>query len=263
MIRLLSLLFHDVYEKHPSESGFPGPAANRYKLSVAAFQRQLVGLASVREDVPLLVDEETLPLAESGTFAITVDDGGVSFYTHVADRLEALGWRAHCFVPTGCIGRKEFLDRSQIRDLHRRGHGVGSHSVSHPARFASLSREAMAREWTDSRNALRDILGRDVTVASVPGGHYAPRVAAAVSEAGFRVLFTSEPETRVRIVDGCHVIGRFAVRRKCRPDFSARLGRLQRSALLREWVGWNGKKVARGILGASYPRLTARMSSSA
>src|SRR5688572_24007431 len=73
----VSLLFHDVYTSDPRESGFASAAADRYKLSVAAFDAQLEGLASVR-DRP---------------FVITVDDGGVSYYTLLADRLDARGWR--------------------------------------------------------------------------------------------------------------------------------------------------------------------------
>jgi peptidoglycan/xylan/chitin deacetylase (PgdA/CDA1 family) len=257
MIRLLCFLFHDVYERDPSESGFPGGAADRYKLPAAAFERQLHEIARVRADAPLVVDGRVPSARGHDAFAITVDDGGVSLYTQVAERLERLGWKAHGFVTTGCIGHKGFLDPSQIRDLHRRGHAIGSHSVSHPTRFAALSAQEMAREWADSRAALQDLLGEDVTVASVPGGYYTPRVAATASQAGFRALFTSEPETRVRVVEGCLVIGRFTLRRVCRDDLGARLARRQRSALVREWVMWNGKKAVKGVLGAAYPRLAA------
>src|SRR5438067_13509873 len=92
MSRLLTLLLHDVHEGDPSTSGFSGPAADRYKLTVAELEAQLAGLAAAmaggRQRVPV---------------SLTVDDGGVSFYTTVAERLEALGWRGHCLVTTGCI----------------------------------------------------------------------------------------------------------------------------------------------------------------
>src|SRR5207245_5689020 len=198
MTNLLSFLFHDVYAHDPGESGFSGSPADRYKLSTVEFEGQLSGLARARDDAPLLVNRSMPPAEGGGRFAITVDDGVVSCHTHVADRLEELGWRGHCFVTTGCIGRPGFLDRAQIRELRRRGHAIGSHSVSHPIRFNTYSWEQMLREWVDSRETLRNLLGEDVTVASVPGGYYSPRVAAAAAEAGFSALFTSEPETRAR-----------------------------------------------------------------
>jgi hypothetical protein len=61
----------------------------------------------------------------------------------------------------------------------------------------------------------------------------------------------------MRMVNGCMVTGRFTVRNSCGPDFAARLALLQQSALLREWISWNGKKVAKSVLGSAYPRLAA------
>jgi peptidoglycan/xylan/chitin deacetylase (PgdA/CDA1 family) len=242
MSRLLSLLLHDVYRSHPAESGFPGRAADRYKLSLAEFDRQMAELAEVRKDRAMLVTEEVSPRFDGGPFAITVDDGGLSYYTIVAERLESLGWRGHCFVTTGAIGCSGFLDAPQIRELRARGHVIGSHTVSHPRRFRGCPWTRMVYEWRESRKRLADIMGEDVTIASVPGGSFSPRVAHAAREAGLRLLFTSEPQTRVVEVGGCTVLGRFTVRAGCRPDFTRRLGRLEAGPRLKEWMLWNVKK---------------------
>lgn len=255
MRRLLSLLLHDVYTRGPSESGFSGPAADRYKLGAAEFEAQLAALARVRDDRPMLVSELSGEEREGVPVAITVDDGGVSYYTRVAERLEALGWRGHCLVTTDFIGRPGFLEKRQIQELHARGHLIGTHSVSHPNRFAACKWKEMVREWKESRKALQDVLGDDVTVGSVPGGYSSSRVAQAACEAGLKVLFTSEPETRVRSVGGCIMLGRFTLRRGCRADLAARFARLEPSTLLREWVGWNTKKMLKALLGEGYPRL--------
>src|SRR6267378_3753421 len=127
MKRVLSLALHDVYRSHPSESGFPGRAADRYKLTLAEFDAQIAGLARVRRDRPILVTEVPSGLAAVVPFTMTVDDGGLSYYTTVAERLEVRGWRGHCFVTTGAIGHPGFLDGRQIRELHARGHVIGSH----------------------------------------------------------------------------------------------------------------------------------------
>src|SRR5690606_31235253 len=119
-------------------------------------------------------------------------DGGESYYTAIAERLERRGWTGHCFVSTNFIGQRGFLDRRQIRALADRGHVIGSHSASHPARFSALPYGDMVSEWSRSRQILEDILARTVDVASVPGGYFSPAVARAAQEAGIRVLFTSE-----------------------------------------------------------------------
>ncbi|MFL6622865.1 MAG: polysaccharide deacetylase family protein [Sulfurifustis sp.] len=254
-MRVLSLLLHDVYERDASESGFAGPGADRYKLSVAELEAQLAAVGRVRRDRPILLSEPPTGAGATIPFAITVDDGGLSYYTAVADRLEARGWRGHCLVTTGFIGRRGFLDARHLRELRARGHVIGTHSVSHPPRFAACTRAQMLREWSDSRKTLQDILGEDVNVGSIPGGYFSRDVARAADAAGLKVLFTSEAHTRVRRIGGCRLIGRFAVRAGDRPEFSARLANLERFTLWREWAVWNGKKAAKFVLGADYPRL--------
>ena len=100
--------------------------------------------ASTNTSLPVSVTLATdLPASDTAAtgdtlpFLITVDDGGVSYYTVVADRLERLGWRGHCFVTTDMIGQRGFLTRRQIRELDGRGHIIGSHSASHPTRCGS------------------------------------------------------------------------------------------------------------------------------
>src|SRR5689334_12911833 len=218
--RVLSLLLHDVYRRERSESGFAGAAADRYKLSVAQLDAQLSGLAAALDAPPVLVGAPEGEAPAGVPVAITVDDGGVSYYTTVAPRLESLGWRGHCLVTTGFIGRRGFLDAGQIRELHARGHCIGTHSVTHPQRFALCSTGQLLREWSDSRKALQDVLGADVTVGSVPGGSFSRRVAETAGAAGLRTLFTSEPQVRVGRVGSCAVLGRFTLRAGSRLDLA-------------------------------------------
>lgn len=255
MKRIRTLLFHDVFETHPGESGFTLPGADRYKLPVDAFEAQLRDLDGVLAQPPVLVTAQGEVLPDTVPVAITVDDGGRSYYGLVSERLEQRGWRGHCFVTTGQIGRRGFLDKHQLRELHRRGHLIGTHSVSHPARFALCSGKQMLREWRDSRKALQDILGADVVIGSVPGGYFSPAVAHAASVAGLTTLFTSEPESRVRQIGRCTVIGRFTVRRGCKPDYPAELAAGVLRALFSEWLIWNSKKPVKALLGELYPQL--------
>jgi len=289
-MRIVSLLFHDVYFRDPSESGFDSAAADRYKLPLAEFDAQLRGVARVRGDEPVLAGEmlaaglkacaTTLPglnseattlagpnsgattqqsaaqrFSPASFFTITVDDGGESYYTVAADRLEALGWCGHCFVTTDEIGRPGFVTASQIRQLDARGHAIGSHTASHPARFSTCTPERMRTEWTQSRQALEDIVGHEVTIASVPGGAFSTAVARAAAEAGARVLFTSEPTTAVHEQDGCLIVGRFTVRAGSRRDFASRIVLPSSQTRQSEWTGWNAKKLIKPLLGSTYARV--------
>jgi peptidoglycan/xylan/chitin deacetylase (PgdA/CDA1 family) len=256
-VRAISLLFHDVYRDEPSESGFVSAAANRYKLTVADFDAQLAGVAAVHPEPPILASgieprDDRGVASGTTTFALTVDDGGESYYTTVADRLEQRGWRGHCLVTTDFIGGRGFLSRSQIRELAERGHVIGSHSASHPARFNTLAFHRLATEWGRSRAALEDIIGHRVDVASVPGGYYSPVVARAACKAGIRVLFTSEPVTRVGTSSGCVLVGRYTIRRGDANDLARRLVSPSSAARARAWAIWNAKGLVRPLLGRSY-----------
>jgi len=235
-MRVVSLLFHDVYASDASESGFRSPAADRYKLTVPAFEAQLDGLWDVEAQ-------------------LTFDDGGLSYYTVVADRLEAVGRRGYCFVTTDFIGERGFLSPEQIRELDARGHVIGTHSASHPARFSALTTDEMRDEWSGSRMKLEDILGRAVTVGSVPGGYFSTAVAKAAADTGLRTLFTSEPTTKASACEACELIGRFTLRRGHPPEMARRFAASAPWARCGAWVGWNTKALVKPMLGASYARI--------
>jgi peptidoglycan/xylan/chitin deacetylase (PgdA/CDA1 family) len=282
--RAISLLFHDVYVEEAAESGFVSEAADRYKLRLAEFEAQLERIAAARSDAPLLVGrgesgargdgstqrslrsqerrEEPSSLRARPTqrpagmpWLITFDDGGVSYHTLIADRLEARGWRGHCFVTTDCIARRGFLDAAQIRDLDARGHVIGSHSASHPTRFSACSLTEMVDEWRQSRHTLEDLLGHAVQVASVPGGYFSPVVGRAAREAGITTLFTSEPVTSIAIDADFTLIGRFTIRRSDATETAMRWVLPAPWARFAAWTSWNAKGLIKPLLGPAYMRL--------
>jgi peptidoglycan/xylan/chitin deacetylase (PgdA/CDA1 family) len=235
------LLFHDVYASDPRESGFSSPAADRYKLAIPEFDRELASLVAAAP--------RSLP------FSLTFDDGGSSFYTVIADRLEALGWRGHFFVVTDRIDRTGFLTRGQIRELSDRGHVIGSHTASHPMRLNSYAAGVIEREWRVSVSALQDILGAPVETASVPGGFYGPAVAYAAAVAGVTTLFTSEPVRTTERVGACNVHGRFTIRGNCKPGLSGRLVSTAPWSRWGMWAQWNAKAAVKPLLGPRYVRV--------
>lgn len=254
MKSLINLLFHDVYQHTTNESGFSGAGADRYKLPIAGFRAQLSSVRAVRGDKPVLIN--SLPEYGSGLlpFAISVDDGGISYHSIIAPLLAEHGWLGHCLITTGHIGQPGFLHKQHIRELHAAGHLIGSHSVNHPAVFSNLSWDQLIMEWEQSKQTLEDIIGERITVGSVPGGSYSRNVAMAARAAGLEILMTSEPQTSEQDVDGCHVSGRFTLRRNSPPDLAGKLVRLKRGRRNQQWLAWNSKKLLKRALGAGYTR---------
>ncbi|MGH9769654.1 MAG: polysaccharide deacetylase family protein [Blastocatellia bacterium] len=255
--RVISLMYHDVVERGSHEaSGFGSADAALYKLEPEEFERHLAAIREVVTRSPILVTELMADKArQARPWMITFDDGGVSSYTPIADRLEEAGWRAHFFITTDYIGAPAFMSREQIRELHSRGHIIGSHSCSHPLRFASRPWDELKSEWGESVYKLSSLLNEPVRVASVPGGQYSRQVARAAAAAGIEALFTSEPTTRCAEIDGCLVLGRYAIQRWMSPAVAARVTLGRFAPRFRQWLWWEIKKIIKTLGGDYYLRL--------
>jgi len=255
--RVISLMYHDVVERAAHQaSGFASADAALYKLEPDQFERHLAAISNLVPDRPILVtDLMANMIGPAKPWMITFDDGGVSSYAPIADRLEAAGWRAHFFITTDYVGKPAFMSREQIRDLHRRGHIIGSHSCSHPLRFAALPYADLKREWGLSASVLSDLLGERVRIASLPGGQYSRQVVEAAAAAGIEALFTSEPTTRCAEIEGCLVIGRYAIQRGMAPAVAAGMALGQFAPRFRQWLWWEIKKGVKSLGGDYYLKL--------
>jgi peptidoglycan/xylan/chitin deacetylase (PgdA/CDA1 family) len=206
----IALGFHDVVESLSSARPIaPGHTTN-YTVDLRRFREHL---SAVRSGVGhrAVCTADYVDYYRSPVL-LTIDDGALSSYTRIAPALEELGWRGHFFITVNWIGTDGFLDEAQIKDLHQRGHLIGSHSCSHPSRMSTLRRCELLREWRNSCMRLQDIVGGPITVASVPGGYYSREVAVTAAECGIRVLFNSTPTVASTFVSGCRILGRYTVR---------------------------------------------------
>lgn len=237
--------FHEVTDD-PHSTGFQRRGAVPFTLGRAAFARHLDRIAGASR--PPVRVTELAASAPGRHLLLTFDDGGRSAL-HAADELDRRGWPGHFFIVTGRIGSATFLGKDAIRELHGRGHVIGSHSHTHPNIFRELSPEEMRSEWRTSAALLSDLLGAPCEAASVPGGEISAAVLASGAEAGFRFLFTVEPELQPRDVGGCRVFGRYLVKAGTSPS------RLERLARFRGWTGALAVRRLKAVARRSVPPL--------
>lgn len=259
-MQIVALEYHDIVEGDGDAfetSGFPGRAARTYKMTAPDFTRHCRAVAESGTQV--VNDVRAIPLDTGRCALFTFDDGGMSALHPTADILERHGWRGHFFVTSAALGTPGFLSSAQARELHARGHIVGSHSHSHPVRMSHLDTNGLHREWRVSLDRLQQALGDPVTVASVPGGYYAEPVARAALAEGIRWLFTSEPHSHPVRIGTCTVLGRYTLRL----DSPASLARalVSPGGTARAWQAalWNAKKAAKRLGGDTYLRLRASL----
>jgi len=244
----LSLGYHDVTEEDAVPETTRRPAAAHYRLSRPQFREHLEAIRGAGRQVSKVAE----PSASGSPLFLTFDDGGAGADSVAADELERVGWRGHFFITTDWIGCPGFLDARSIRELHRRGHVIASHTRSHPSRMSRLGWDELISEWKDSRSVLEDIVGEAVTSASVADGYYSREVGRAAAACGIRYLFNSEPTQLVAEVEGCLVFGRYAILASTTASQAMALACGKRSACYRQSVSWRAKNLVKTIAGERY-----------
>ena len=254
-MKALSILYHDVIDGHDFDSsGFPGPAAARYKLSLGDFEKHLEAISRVLNAPPMTIFELSETSAPRPNLLFTFDDGGTSAQ-RIAKMLDQRNWRAHFFITTDYIGQPGFMSAGQIRELKQQGHVIGSHSCSHPRRMSSCSSEEVLNEWRRSTEVLTELTGDLVTIASVPRGNYSTKVAQAARQAGIKFLFTSEPTSRCHVVDGCWILGRYGIMCGTSAARAADFAMGKFLPCFKQWAAWNLKKALKSVGGNCYHRV--------
>lgn len=246
-LKTITLGYHDVGDAVSQAADSERVAPLHYSLSREAFRRHLLAFRGAGLQLSTVGEAS----AEKAVL-VTFDDGAIGGYTCAAPELESFGWRGHFFITIDWIGRNGFMNRDQIRDLRRRGHVIGSHTVSHPSRMSHLSWDQLMREWTESRAVLSDLLGEPVVSASVSDGYYSRTVGRAAAASGLQYLFNSEATAKVDEVDGCSILGRYSILANTSAEEALDLAAGKLSAHLRQAVSWQGKKIVKSLAGESY-----------
>ena len=250
-MRVRALMYHGVAGAGGPRDGFPGPGAAAYSVTPARFGEHLARIAAATGRPPGRVDELA---ASAGGWMLTFDDGAASAL-EAAEQLAHRSWAGHFFITTDLVGRPGFLEWDDVCGLARAGHVIGSHSCSHPRRMAACPWEQLLHEWSHSASVLAEALGRPVSAASVPGGLYSARVGRAAAAAGFTTLFTSSPRQRVGAIDGCLLIGRYAIRRDTPADEAAAAVAGRGVAWARQRAAWELRHAAKRIAGDRYEHM--------
>jgi peptidoglycan/xylan/chitin deacetylase (PgdA/CDA1 family) len=112
-----------------------------------------------------------LPEPAGGAVALTFDDGPHPEVTpRVLDILDAHGARATFFT----IGERAARHGPLMRDILRRGHGIGNHSHRHPLAFACWGPWRLRREIAEAQAAIADACGLTPRFFRAPMGLRSP-----------------------------------------------------------------------------------------
>ncbi|MGQ0430896.1 MAG: polysaccharide deacetylase family protein [Microthrixaceae bacterium] len=122
--------------------------------------------------------------------ALTFDDGPSECTGDLLDELARLGVVATFFVRGDRVAGREAL----VKRMLAAGHAVGTVGIDGQP-LTDLEDGSLEASLRSSAEALGDVLGRAVSLARPPGGHYDARVISAATAVGLTVwLWTIDPE---------------------------------------------------------------------
>jgi peptidoglycan/xylan/chitin deacetylase (PgdA/CDA1 family) len=172
---------------------------------------------------------------------LSFDDGNASDEEIVLPALRERGLTATFFVVAGRLGQPGSLDETGLGRLHDAGMRIGSHGWRHEP-WTVLSKADMARELHDARERIAAATGCDVQSAALPLGRYDRAVLAALKNAGYSSVATSD---RRLSVEGSWLQHRFSATAMDTPetlkqtvqDAAKRVNRLAADAkgLVKRW----------------------------
>lgn len=200
--RVPVLMYHRVGTQHTAKE-------SRYAITPENFTAHMHALAEAgyrAVTIDAMVDwlEGGEPLAE-GAFLLTFDDGFRGVHEHALPVLESLGWPFTVFLVSDYISGEDdwirktdpdgvahpLLSAEEIRDMQGRGCNFHSHSRSHYS-LPTLNDAELNSQLRGSRQALADLLGREVRYLAYPYGHVDDRVEHATRAAGYRAAFATQ-----------------------------------------------------------------------
>ena len=195
------LMFHDVYESDPFESGFRRLSSNSFKVLRSDFIRFIDALI-------LTGNKKSIPLSD---VVLTFDDGGKSFLW-IARELSKRSLVGHFFISTGYIGTDGFCSEDDLKEIDSFGHVIGCHSHTHPERISSLPNDVLRNEWNEATSFIQNLLGEKIVEASIPGGYYSIESVNILRELGYKTIYTSKPTNRIKFYRGVEIAGRYTIR---------------------------------------------------
>ena len=185
-LRTVFLMYHELQEPNrrlcQAEPGYV-----RYVLPSSEFRNQML---SIKKNGRRGVNVSRALGTQPDSVAITFDDGCETDFITAAPVLQELGFGATFYVTTGFIGKRGYLNQSQLRELCGRGFEIGCHSMTH-AYLTDLDQNGVHREVAEAKSQLEQIIGHSVEHFSCPGGRHNPRISEVARRAGYRTVATS------------------------------------------------------------------------
>lgn len=184
------LLYHEVTD-------FPERTKKIRKMSPAdslltkQFEKQMDCLLG-RPNTRVVTADDIFTEAQDSAqrVVLTFDDGFIGNYLFAFNILEKYGYQATFFVTVDHISKNGYMSWDQLDALHKNGHSIQSHSMTHPM-LGECSESQITYELDSSKKIIEDRIGAQVKYLSLPFGSSSERVITIAGQLGYQGIFTS------------------------------------------------------------------------
>lgn len=122
---------------------------------------------------------------------LTFDDGYKNFYQNAYPELKKREMVGTVFVIVNDIGKNEYMNEKEIKEVSSNGIEIGSHTLSHPDLSKSPSNKAQ-EEISNSKKTLESLIGNDIISFCYPSGKFSEETVKSVKEAGYKYAVTTK-----------------------------------------------------------------------
>ena len=166
--------------------------AGDYNVTIPVFKEQLKMLADSGYHT-VLPDQLYDYLAKGGPlppkpFMLTFDDTRLEHYTVAAPEMEKYGFKGVFFVMTIPIGRPNYMNSEQIKELSDKGHVIGSHTWDHH-NVKQLKEEDWVAQMEKPNKRIQSITGKPVLYFAYPFGVWNDSAVAQIKKYSFKAAF--------------------------------------------------------------------------
>ena len=182
------LCYHQIRDWRPSDS----KSAKDDIVQIAAFKEHIKMLAdqgyhSILPDqlYDYLTTGAPLP---SKPIMFTFDDTDLDQFTTAAPELKKYNFKAVYFIMTVSIGRSNYMNKAQIKQLSEEGNVIGSHTWDHHP-FPKLKGKDWEIQLDKPTKKLEEITGKPVKYFAYPFGLWDKKGLPELHKRGFKAAF--------------------------------------------------------------------------
>jgi peptidoglycan/xylan/chitin deacetylase (PgdA/CDA1 family) len=127
-----------------------------------------------------------------GAPVVTFDDGHQSNYLAALSMLDkSLGF-GDFFINPSMVGKKDFMDWNQLREIAELGMSIQSHSLDH-IYLSDCNSDEQKYQLQKSKAIIEDKIGKEVVILAPPGGRYNRQTIDIAKSLGYHTITNSKP----------------------------------------------------------------------